>query len=106
MDSGVYPWSSHRAYPRKAGPVRIATDRVLGRFARRVGPAREAYLTFLAEGMKQAHEPGYNATVDQRILGDERFVEDLIRRTQVTQDREIKRRKRRVDVSSLMIALA
>ena len=106
VDAGTYPWSSHRAYLGDVGPVQIAKDRVLGQFSNRVGPARKAYLAFLADGMKQGHEPGYYATVDQRILGDERFVEEVISRTQVAQDKEIERPKRRVTFSRLMRAVA
>lgn len=81
MSPWQYPWSSHRAYLGERGPVEVATAPVLEQFHRQLGPARRAYRRFLKDGLAQGHEAKFYDTVDQRILGDERFVQELEQRT-------------------------
>lgn len=76
-----YPWSSHRAYLGEGGPVAVATAPVLAHVHRQLGPARQAYRRLVKDGLAQGHEVKFYDTVDQRILGDERFVQELTQRT-------------------------
>ena len=82
----------------------VETARVLSQFARQVGHARQAYLAYMKEGLGTGHEVKFYATVDQRVLGDERFIEDLNRRTEVT--RQIDTPKQQVAFSHLLPAVA
>ncbi|HET8759863.1 MAG TPA: transposase [Nitrospiria bacterium] len=81
QDPWRYPWSSHRAYLGAATPVRVETAPVLDRFHRQIGPARQAYQRFMREGLPTGHQGCYYETVDQRFLGDERFLDAITRQT-------------------------
>ena len=87
MDPWRYRWSSHGAYLGKSGWVKIETSVVLGELANTVGPARRAYLRFMAEGRGSGHQSDYYDVQDQRFLGDSRFVERIDER--VGGEREI-----------------
>lgn len=76
-----YRWSSHRAYLGEPDVVHVNTGRVLELFHRQLGAARQAYRQFLKEGLAQGHEAKFYETVDQRFLGDERFIHEVDRRT-------------------------
>jgi hypothetical protein len=75
--------------------VEIDTASVLERFSSRVGRAREAYLGFIKEGEGQGHDERYYETVDQRFLGDERFVKEIGKK--VGENREVEPKMRRVN---------
>ena len=81
LDPWRYPWSSHGVYLGKPSPVRVETSMVLEQFHRQVGPARQAYRQFLREGLPQGHQAQYYETVDQRFLGDERFLSKIQRKS-------------------------
>ena len=82
-DPWRYRWSSHRTYLGTPSPVEVETGLVLSQFGRQRGQARQAYLTFLKDGLGVGHEPKFYATVDQRVLGDEGFVAEVNRPTEV-----------------------
>jgi REP element-mobilizing transposase RayT len=84
-----YRWSSHGAYMGKPGEVKIETAVVLGELARSVGHARRAYLRFMAEGKGLGHQTDYYQVWDQRILGDERFVEQIDERIRTEREIEV-----------------
>lgn len=92
QDPWRYRWSSHGDYMGRAGSVEVETLAVLGQLGKRLGQARQAYLRFIKEGLGMGHEARYYETVDQRLLGDERFVERVDRKTEQT--REIERKPR------------
>lgn len=69
-----YRWSSHPAYMGKPSPVRVETSLVLRQFGARLGPARRAYLAFLAQGLADGHQEKYYGTADQQYLGSEEFI--------------------------------
>ncbi len=92
QDPWRYRWSSHGAYMGRASCVEVKTSVVLAQFGKRVGRARQTYLRFVKEGLGMGHEAKYYETVDQRLLGDERFVERVDRRTE--QKREIEKKPR------------
>ena len=77
----AYPWSSHRSYigwPGRRGIV--DTELVLGMFSEDMKQAKRAYREYMGgEGLLRREE--VYATVDQRILGDEGFVQEVMART-------------------------
>jgi putative transposase len=77
QDPWRYPWSSHRMYLGEVGPVQVETSAILEQFHRQVGPARKAYRRFLQEGLGTGHQAHYYEAVDQRFLGDERFLAEI-----------------------------
>ena len=104
LNPWTYPWSSHRAYLGQAGPVQVKTTPVLTVFHRQLGPARQAYRKFVMEGLSQGHQTRFYDTVDQRFLGDERFLEDVDRRTALS--RKLAIRPPRVPFGKLLTAVA
>ncbi len=104
LNPWTYPWSSHAAYLGRAGPVTVQTLAVLQSFHRQLGPARQAYRRFLMDGLSHGHQERFYETVDQRFLGDERFMEAVDRRTAST--REVSVRPRRVPFTTLLAAVA
>ncbi len=81
QDPWRYPWSSHGAYLGHSGLVEVETLPILEQFHPQVGPARKAYRQFMQEGLKSGHQAKYYEVVDQRFLGDERFLAKLQRKT-------------------------
>ena len=77
-----YEWSSHRFYIEKPGrgdiigDIIIDTDQVLGMFSGGKAKARRLYRAYMDEGQEIGKEEIYS-TIDQRILGDERFIEKV-----------------------------
>jgi putative transposase len=86
-----YPWSSYRAYLSKADRSEfIDTDIVLRMFSENKGRARKQYEMFMIDGATVKQEDIY-ATIDQRLLGDERFVEEVAKK----HEGEIKKERRK-----------
>lgn len=77
----TYRWSSHGAYLGQTSPVTVETAAVLDTFHRQLGPAQRAYRRFLLDGLALGHQDRFYETVDQRFLGDERFITEMDRRT-------------------------
>lgn len=100
----TYPWSSHAAYLGRASPVQVTTAAVLGALHRQIGPARQAYRRLMQEGLALGHQDQFYETVDQRFLGDERFIEEADRRTAATS--EVTVRPRRMAFGALLSAVA
>lgn len=70
-----YPWSSHRIYMRSpADPSLLDAGFVLGIFSQTRAHALRQYKAFMHDGIAVDKEEIYR-TVDQRLLGDEDFVE-------------------------------
>ena len=61
----------------EGSPVKIQTDAVLKQFASSQRAARREYLGFMKEGLGQGHVDRFYQTIEQRFLGDERFVDQL-----------------------------
>lgn len=100
----TYPWSSHRAYLGQGGPVHVETDAILGLLGRSRGAALKGYLQFMKEGLPFGHQERYYAVVDGRLLGDERFVEEVKR--QVPKDRRVEGLQVRVGLPRLLEVVA
>lgn len=73
----AYRWSSHQSYLQKNEKTGIAdTGHVLRMFADEGKTARKLYRNYMGEPVSLTREDVYCA-VDQRLLGDERFVEEV-----------------------------
>jgi REP element-mobilizing transposase RayT len=104
LNPWTYRWSSHAAYVGRASSVQVSTASVLESFHRQVGPARQAYRRFMQDGLAHGHQDRFYETVDQRFLGDERFIEEVDRRTAAM--REVTVRSTRVGFGRLLTAVA
>jgi REP element-mobilizing transposase RayT len=72
-----YPWSSHRLYIRGDNGERLLdSGQVLRMFSDDSSKARRLYRAFMSEGVTIKQEDIYGS-VDQRIVGDERFAEEV-----------------------------
>jgi REP element-mobilizing transposase RayT len=100
----TYPWSSHAAYLGRNSSVTVHTSVVMESFHRQVGPARQAYRRFMLAGLSQGHQERFYETVDQGVLGDERFLHTIARRTGAMQTRAP--RSPRVAFAPLLKAVA
>ncbi len=75
-----YPWSSYRAYLTQTDiSDLINTDQVLRIFSENKGRSRKYYKALMNDGAAVKKEDIYS-TIDQRLLGDERFVEEVVER--------------------------
>jgi REP element-mobilizing transposase RayT len=80
VDPGRYRWSSHGAYGGREQSVEVETGLVLKQLGSRPSEAQKAYRRFIEDGKDQGHEERYYQAVDQRFLGDERFIEQIAER--------------------------
>lgn len=78
----TYPWSSHGAYLGQRSPVGVETSLVLQQFGRSLGLARRRYIKFVEEGLGLGHVESFYSIVDQRFLGDEKFIQWVEKRTE------------------------
>ncbi len=76
--SQEYRWSSHREYIGKPAIVDIGA---IFLFGRNRANAINAYNRFVQAGVKEGHRENYYCLKDQRILGEDKFAEDLIKNT-------------------------
>jgi len=97
---GQYPWSSHQAFFTKTERSELLdTDLVLRMFSENKGRARKQYAMFMNDGATVKQDDVY-ATVDQRLLGDERFIEKVVEK----HDGEIKKERRKKEYTLPRIA--
>jgi REP element-mobilizing transposase RayT len=101
-DPWRYRWSSHGAYLGKSSPVKVDTREILSRFGSRIDAARRGYQGFMEDGMIQGHEEKYYQTLDQRFLGDERFVNEVAERSEA---KEVEIEGKKVGFARLLQAL-
>ena len=96
-----YKWSSHRDYARGNQTSMVAADQVLKMFSEDKVKARKIYREYVNDGITLRPEDIYN-TVDQRILGNEQFVEKVVEKSR----EEIVPRKKKHEYSLGEIAEA
>jgi hypothetical protein len=72
-----YRWSSHRAYLGLISDEIVDTELVLGMFSKGSKRGRRLYREYMREEEEKGSKEEFYRTVDQRILGDEEFVESL-----------------------------
>jgi putative transposase len=76
-DAEEYPWSSHRFYIKRVnGKELLDTGQVLRMFSDDPAKGRKLYHVFMSDGVTIKKDDIYGA-VDQRIVGDEMFAEDV-----------------------------
>jgi putative transposase len=75
-----YRWSGHRAYLGLDRIGWLTTEWTLSQLAQDLAAARECYARFVAEGLNEEHRADFHrGMAEQRILGDDRFVENVLR---------------------------
>lgn len=74
-----YQWSSHHNYAKKTVEGIIDEDQVLRMFSENKAKARRLYNAYVGDGLTVKKDHIYS-TIDQRILGDERFADRVIER--------------------------
>lgn len=76
-DPASYPWSSHLEYIGSAPPALVDVDMVLGIFAEQIDNARKQYEAFVQADLTGPSRPEYYQTREQRLLGDDQFLEKV-----------------------------
>ena len=76
----TYRWSSHHRYLGGPAPVTVDTGLVLRQLGNSAAQARKVYRKFIEDGQSLGHEERYYQAVDQRFLGDEKFVQQVAER--------------------------
>ena len=95
-----YRWSGHHCYVRKADREDVVeTDQVLRMFSEEKSTARKLYMSYMDDGVAVKKEDIYS-TVDQRVLGDEVFIEKVGERY----DGELKKERRKREYTLAEIA--
>lgn len=96
----AYPWSSHPAYTGMNNLLDLAdTDQALRMFSERKGRARKRYQAFMDDGEVMEKDEVY-ATIDQRLQGDEGFVDLVLEKY----DGEVKLERRKKEYTLPQIA--
>lgn len=73
-----YPWSGHRAYLGKDTIPWLTTDFVLSYFGKQLGNSRKKYAEFVLLALQSGHDDRfYGSEKDSRILGDDKFIEQV-----------------------------
>ncbi len=87
----TYRWSSHQAYIGKGNPLSLVdTGLVLRMFSESKSSARKHYKAFINEKETMRKDEVY-ATIDQRLQGDEAFIDSVQKKT----GGEVKKERRR-----------
>jgi putative transposase len=97
-----YRWSSHHAYSGKAGPITVDTTLVLEQLGNNPSQAVKAYRKFIEDGQQLGHDERYYQAVDQRFLGDEKFIQKIVERLPQA---EIRPGRRKVRFERLLSAV-
>jgi len=84
-----FQWSSHSEYIGKRKGL-IDTDSVLQLFSDNVSQARRLYRKFVQEALGTEQDETFYKTLDQQILGDEKFLKKVQKRVDDT-DRPIRK---------------
>jgi hypothetical protein len=75
-----YRWSSQRAYVGREKLSWLSTDWVLSQFSKRKSIAHKRFRDFIYEGIGEGRrEEFYKGTKEGCILGDDRFVDEVLR---------------------------
>ena len=97
-----YRWSSHLAYMGKSNPLSLVdTDHVLALFSKSKARSRRHYAEFMKQEDSLKKEEVY-ATIDQRLQGNEEFVDQ----TQKRIEGEIKKERRKKEFTLSQICSA
>lgn len=86
---GEYPWSGHRGYLGMEQIPWLTTELVLSMFSSRKGQTLAAYKLFISEGMSEGRRGEFHSgTCEGRILGDDRFSDEILEKVQQKVERE------------------
>jgi len=78
-DASKYRWSGHNAYLGDEEIAWLTKDWLLGQLAKRRSLARKRYAQFIQEGINEGYRKEFhNGFNDNRILGDDLFVERVL----------------------------
>lgn len=95
-----YPWSSHRAYLSLETVSWLTTEWILSQFASREKKARMMYSAFILDGMHEEHRAEFHRGIfEGRILGDDRFSEESLARSE-------EKFKRRFSIEQIVVAVS
>jgi hypothetical protein len=98
----MYRWSSHRAYLSGTDISGLVdTEPVLRMFSEYKDRAQKHYEAFMNDGISVKKEYIY-AIIDQRLLGDEKFIEHVTEKY----DREIRKERKKKEYTLAQIAAA
>lgn len=83
-----YKWSSHHAYVGNMQIPWLKTESILSLFGSNIDSARRHYLDFVGEEQPKliADQVRNGSTIDYRLLGDDMWLYDVLRRTDITRD--------------------
>ena len=86
-----YLWSSHRVYCGLETLPWLYTEMTLAAFGSTLSQARSGYVRFVMDGLDDGHRSEFHGTSgrDNRVLGDEEFVESIVARPRLTKKAEI-----------------
>ncbi len=99
-EPGKWPWDSYRAMVGdEPSPDWLATDGLLGAFAKRRSDARRRYIRFVTEG--KGVDSIWLHLNNQVFLGDDAFVPKSLRRKRVSDDVSVSKAQRRPPPPSL-----
>jgi putative transposase len=98
----VYPWSSHQAYTGKSNPLSLVdTGQVLKMFSENKARARKKYREYMAQQDGFDRKEVY-ATIDQRLKGDDEFVDRVLAQHDKEPSKERLRRPTLQDISHVV----
>lgn len=72
-----YLWNSHRNYLGLANQHFVNKEFILKMFSENDSAAVKLYSQFIQEDLNEGHQDKYYEVIDQRILGDSEFVEEI-----------------------------
>ena len=85
-----HPWSSHLAYCGRESLPWLTTGWVLAQFSGKVDEAVKRYVRFVTDGLGGEYRKEFHhGTQDGRLLGDDRFAEELMRKLDDNYHRQI-----------------
>ena len=99
-----YAWSSHRDYLNSGtakGAAMVQSEWILKQFTPNLAQARRKYEEFVLDGIGAGHRDDFYDVKEQRILGDEQFVEKINRNLDFDPPPPI-----RVDLSAIEAAVS
>ena len=97
-----YWWSSHNSYIGKSGDGIIDRDQVLRMFSEDRKTARQLYKAYMEDG-RAVDKLDIYGTIDQRILGDERFRDKVMEKAEI--DLSAERRTGAYSLSAIAAAI-
>ena len=80
----AYPWSSYGAYLGKELIPWLNTEQILSQFSTGLSTARRQFAEFVAGRSKDGHQEEFygQGSMDSRVMGEDRFVEHVLEKTE------------------------